>query len=316
MASALINNVDVSCREGRDVLDGQKCCDYRLFSKLGLSVEYMDRAAIEFAKLKPNSFVVCLFPAAIGHDDKVQQILSNSGSIFYSKRVKFSRNGAFNLLRELYLDEYWAGTYPGFGGYKVKQNLCFPNDGDTRIFLVEFKTATDAVKAKKAIRSVYNIGNHSIHINDTHEQTIRVAKLVFNENSIHHLDNMRVVNYTKFNSLLESFKQAIKTNNVDIDDYCITASSVLSVYGLREGNDIDYLHTSSRLKCDDDLITSHNAYGVNRYHLEYHDIIHNPSNHFYHRGIKFASLDVVKRLKEKRGEKKDFVDVELINSIL
>ena len=45
------------------------------------------------------------------------------------------------------------------------------------------------------------------------------------------------------------------------------------------------------------------------------DIIYNPRFHFYSFGIKFASIDVVKSMKEHRNEEKDKVDVNLINGI-
>jgi len=39
------------------------------------------------------------------------------------------------------------------------------------------------------------------------------------------------------------------------------------------------------------------------------EIIYNPPNHFYYRGIKFASLEMVKQMKSKRGEEKDISDL-------
>jgi hypothetical protein len=33
-------------------------------------------------------------------------------------------------------------------------------------------------------------------------------------------------------------------------------------------------------------------------------------------GVKFATLDVIKKMKEKRNEPKDVTDIELINTIL
>ena len=315
LASALANDVNVTCQPGIDVKDGQKLCDYNLFSKLGLDVNYMDRTAIEFAKLNPNSYMVCLFPAARGHVNDVIKILSDIGGIFYSKKVSLSNHGAFNLMRELYLDEPWAGTYPKFGGYNAKRKHCYPIDGNTYTFLVEFNTPHDAVKAKNMIRSIYNIGNHSVHINDTHEETIRISKLLFNENSIHHLNNMRIVNYINFDSLLREFRKTITANKQDVDNYCVTASSILSVYGLREGNDIDYLHIGPKLMSSNSLISSHNTYGVGRYTLPYDEIIHDANNHFYHRGIKFASLEIIKKMKLARNEPKDIKDIELINQL-
>jgi hypothetical protein len=104
---------------------------------------------------------------------------------------------------------------------------------------------------------------------------------------------------------------------MDLDDYAVTASSVLSIYGLREGQDLDYLHHELKLVFDPyDLIHSHNQYGIGRYDLLYDEIIYNPEFHFYSQGVKFVSPRIVRALKSKRGEPKDITDVQLIDSIL
>jgi hypothetical protein len=123
--------------------------------------------------------------------------------------------------------------------------------------------------------------------------------------------------YRKFDGLLNSFKKYIEDNNLDIDEYAVTASSILSIYGLREGKDLDYIHTklAPLIKLSDD-IQSHNSYGIGRYELNYDEIIHNPANHFYSRGVKFVSPKIIKDMKKKRNEPKDINDINLLNSIL
>ena len=63
-----------------------------------------------------------------------------------------------------------------------------------------------------------------------------------NNNSIHFLNTCRLNHYRYFEEQKSYFKEFILQNNLDLDDYCISASSILSAYGLREGNDLDYLH--------------------------------------------------------------------------
>ena len=46
------------------------------------------------------------------------------------------------------------------------------------------------------------------------------------------------------------------------------------------------------------------------------EIIFNPQNHFYYKGIKFANLGVVKAMKQFRNEEKDIVDVKLIDKAI
>tara|TARA_R100000084_G_C4593324_1_gene119554 strand:- start:260 stop:637 length:378 start_codon:yes stop_codon:yes gene_type:complete len=122
--------------------------------------------------------------------------------------------------------------------------------------------------------------------------------------------------YHKFLQQLNYYENYIVNNGLDFEDYCISASSVLSLYGLREGNDLDYLHTDSKEIQGHPDIHSHNSYGIGRYTKKIKEIVHDPNNHFYYGNLKVASLDVVKALKVARWEEKDKVDVELINSIV
>lgn len=221
-------------------------------------------------------------------------------------------------MREYYAGEEWAGNHQNnYIGYRQKEGLCFTKDAPLTIFLVEFDSIEQSVRAKEEIRNRFNIGKHSVHINDTHEQTVRLSQCLFNENSIKFMCDSIPSNYIKFDGLLNKFKKYIQDNNLDIDEYAVTASSILSIYGLREGKDLDYIHTktSAVLNLGED-IQSHNSYGIGMYDINYDDIIHNPDNHFYSRGVKFVSPKIIKRLKEKRNEPKDINDINLLNTIL
>lgn len=316
LAAALATQRDIHYRDGLDGRDGQLDCGYNMFIDLQLDKHYMDLTAIEYAKLKSNSLVVCLFPICNTEMEAVIRVISNYANIFYSKNIALSKQGAFNLMRELYLGEAWAGNWNNdYDGYRAKANLCFSNnDYNMTAVLIDIDDINKAVQLKSKIREIFNIGKHSVHINDTHEQTIRIAKTLFNDNSIHFLCNSNTVNYKNFKGLMNMYVNSINNTGRDVDDYCVTASSTLAAYGLREGADIDYLHIDEPLPKQHN-ISSHNEYGVNLYENTATTIISDPNLHFYHRGIKFTSLDQVKKLKQKRSEPKDALDIKLIDSL-
>ncbi len=296
--------------------DGQVDCGYKMFEDMGLDRVYMDASAFELCNINKNMFVVSLFPSAIGNDELVESILNHNGSIAYKKIVKLNNNGSFNLMRQMYYGEEWAGNvHNNYQGFRDKAGLCFTNDNPLRVYLVEFDNVNVAVDVKSKIRDIYKISNHSVHINDTHEETVRLARVLLNQNSIHYMNNAKLQYFQKFENLLQYFKTWISNNNLSIEDYCVTASSVLSIYGLREGDDLDYLHKSKEIS-GHDVIHSHNEYGVGKYSTEIDDIIYNPKNHFYFNDVKFASLHVVKKLKEFRMEQKDINDLKLIEELL
>ena len=309
-------NKDADFYVGENIKDGQLDCGYKMFEDMGLDISYLDASALQLCRMNKNLFVVSLFPAAIGNDSAVEKILNDNGKIAYKKIVKLNSNGAFNLMKQMYYGEEWAGGWNNnFAGFRDKARLCFTNDGPVRVYLVEFDNVDLAQNIKMQIRDIYKIQNHSIHINDTHEETMRLARVLFNDNSIHFMNNSRLAHYPNFIQQINHFKNWISQNNLDIEDYCVTASSVLSMYGLRQGNDLDYLHNGEEVK-GHQMVHSHNEYGESRYHIHRDDIIYNPENHFYYDDIKFASLDVVKKLKQKRMEQKDIRDIELIDEVI
>jgi hypothetical protein len=319
VGASLALGKNVICRPSTNITDGQKDCSWlNCFKPMGLSEEISDLVSIEYAKLKPNTYVITLFPSTKNNFQTPLKILNKHGKVVYFKSIQLKKNGPLNLMRELYDGESWAGDHKtNYAGFRHKESLCFTSENPTYVFLVEFDNYEDSVNAKKEIRDVFNIGNHSIHINDTHDQTVRLCKIVFNNNSINHLNNSKVEYYPKFERLLDKFKKLVEKNNLDLDDYCITASSVLSAYGLREGDDLDYIHLDNIILNDDEnLIHSHNQYGINLYEPNYEEIILNPNYHFFYKGVKFVSPEIIKNIKIKRNEPKDIVDVGLIDMVL
>jgi hypothetical protein len=315
VAACITYNKEPTTISGINGKDGQWDCGFNFFKRLGLSPNYMDSMALHYLTLKSNTKIVTLYPSANPqYDSMVNRVIQQYGKIVYYKPIQLSIHGLFNLTRQLYKGENWAGNWSNnFPGFRQKTNFCFKSNVLTRIFLVEFKCTEDSVTCKNEIRKIFKISNHSVHINDHHHETIRLGRILFNNNSIHYLNNLKLVRFPKFESLLEQFRSLIPPNKEE--DYCVTASGVLAAYGLRGAQDVDYLHWGDKLASPTHLISSHNEYGVGRYPHHRDEIIFNPTHHFWYDNIKFTSLDIVKQLKEKRNEPKDVVDVSLIKEI-
>jgi len=318
VAACITHDKNVSCTKGIEGKDGM-VCDFNYLKKLNLEQKWMDAMALEYSCLKDDSYIVSLFPSVSNkNDEEVRDMLKEVGDIVYEKDIYLNNMGALKYTIEMYYNEPFIGNHlDGYHGANNKAKLCFTNpDKPLKVFLMKFPQEDVILRdLKNRIRNLFGMGNHSVHMNDTHEETVRLSKLLFNENSIHFLNNSNVQYYRTFEEQLNYFKQFIIQNELDIDDYCITASSVLSMYGLREGKDLDYLHRGVKIS-GHNMISSHNEYSKGRYNKSIDDIIYNPENHFYYNGIKFASLDVVKDLKSKRGESKDISDLKLISNII
>ena len=89
----------------------------------------------------------------------------------------------------------------------------------------------------------------------------------------------------------------------------------MSLFGLRECADLDYLHYNPNHIINGSSYISSHENELSKYPMHKDDILFNSNNHFYWNNIKFAALGVVKSLKAHRGEAKDLVDVKLMNTI-
>lgn len=271
--------------------------DYRVFAKKGLQKHILQRAALEYAKLKSNTHVICLFPIAHKRIDEVMNIIEKHSNIFYKSSEVLNTTGQLGLMKEIYLSDGWANEK----GIRKKSKECFRGKSNITFVLIDAKDLETVKEMKKEIRALFNVGNHSVHINDTHEETIRIAKTVFNQNSIHFLNNRKDILFPNYKKLMNEMKPD--------DNTIITGSSVLSLYGLRDCKDIDLLYFTNP------PADSHNQYLGKHYKLTLDDIFNNPMYHLYYNGFKYVSLEVIKNMKKIRNEPKDIADIKLTEEI-
>jgi len=284
----------------RDTENNENCTivsDYKLFIRKGLKKFCMQRAAIEYAKLKSNSYVICLFPIAHTRMWEVKNIIQEYANIFYESTEELNSTGQLGLMKEIYFVEGWANE----AGIKRKSDQCFRGEQQVTFILIDADSLETVKKMKAKIRSLFNVGNHSVHICDYHEDAIRIAKTVFNDNSIHFLNNRKNVSFPNYTKLMADMKPN--------DNQVITSSAVLSLYGLRDCRDLDLIYY------DKEPADSHNKFLKNHYQLSLDNIINDPRYYLHYQGFKYASLDVVKKMKQVRGEVKDAQDLKLIGQI-
>ncbi len=291
--------------------------DYKFFVSKNLNQKYLDFLALQYLKFNRNLKIALLFPAAEGKEDVVKDILLKYGDIFYEKEVLFNKSGAELFLTQVYHDEEWLGTINnGFPGAKDKAGYCFNGNSSLRVFLFEKKKGINLTELKDEIREIYGIGKHSIHINDTFEETFLLANILFNKNSIDFLNSARLRGFTNFWNLFNNLLKEVNEKKIDTEKFCLTGSTTLSLLGIRDVSDIDYISfKDEKLNFSDEKISNHYT-EKKYYHTSYDDIIFNPYNYFYFNGIKFASVDTIKKMKIKRAEEKDLRDVRLLNQFL
>ena len=297
LAAALHHQRPVNIRHTKSNENYPIEADYNVFVTRGLQKHILQRTALEYVKLKSNTYVVCLFPIAHTRMNEVIALIEKHSNIFYKTSEVFNATGQLGLIKEIYLSDGWTNEK----GIRKKCKQCFRGMSNVTFVLIDAKNIETVKEMKKEIRALFKVGNHSVHINDQHEDTIRIAKTVFNDNSIHFLNNRKNVSFPNYNKLMNG----IKPN----DNTIITGSTVLSLYGLRDCKDIDLIYFNNA------PINSHNQYVGTFYKLTLDDIFNNPIYHLYYNGFKYVSLDVIKNMKKIRNESKDIIDVKLAEEI-
>ena len=290
--------------------------DHTFFKGRGLPGPASDHIAQTFCELHEDAYIVMVFPAAEGKTDRIRTLLNEAGDVCYEKRLHLKNNGPLNLIREIYRDEQWLGTWEdGFKGAQYKAGECFRGIAPLRIFLLNCGNPDMLPVVKEKIRKLYGIGNHSVHINDTREETVRLARVLFNANSVHFLNHARQVYFPNFYELVDRYKGWLDAKETDGSLFCVDGSSVMALYGIREARDLDFIHFHGDEQVTGiDRIDSHNS-ELHHHVVSKEELIFDPKNHFFWNNIKFVSLETLKNMKSKRGEKKDLKDVSMINDM-
>jgi hypothetical protein len=285
--------------------------DNEIYSNL--ERKYADRMALEYITVKKNVRCMITYPVAYKYnkDSQIKELIKKYGYLYYKKEVKLTKNGVINLIKELYRGEGWIGGMFPTDSCGGKFSLCY-EDKQITLYLIEFNDCNKIVEFKERCRQFFNIGKHSLHISDYTIDTFRIASSLLNENSIHFLNNgtNNISQQTK--QLLINYFNKLKSN---YEDYCLTSSLIMEMYGLRRAKDIDYLHkNNNNLQLFNTGV--HSGKWENYYHINKNEIIYNPNNYFYFNGFKFATLNIIKKMKERRNENKDVIDIKLINKII
>ncbi len=290
--------------------------DQNFFKSRLVSESFLDQCAQKQIEIDKKIHVAVIWPAGFLPEFKIENFLPN---IFYKKKLNLSLNGLKNFVKIVYEGEEWLGSQNnGYYGAFSKALPCYSN---APISLILFKPPKnkDLILLKSEIRSLLLKGKNSIHINDNHDEAIRITKSFFNKNTMHFLDNYRDREKRSFNYNFEQFKDFISKKKINRNLIALDGSMVLSAYSLRDARDIDFIaHTSIKKNIKTNqksLISMHNKHVENFYGNNLDELITDSRNYFVFQDFKFVSLNQLSKMKSKRREKKDLIDLMLINSI-
>lgn len=284
--------------------------DYRFFLDRGMDINSVEFMVKKFIEYSDDCFIALVWDAAKGEDEALENCFDK---IVYKKTITLNEKASHFLIKECYKNETWIGAQENrFKGVLGKQKFCFPNSlkGNVRIYIFQNDNLENVLKIKDKVRSIFNIGKHSIHITDNNKETIELASYILNENS---LDFLNLAEHYQYNDgLLLDFSNKLNNLNLNFDDYVIDSSYVLSLYGLRPAKDLDYLTLSKQIEGKG--IDYHGSC-LKFYGKSESELIYNPKNYFIYKGVKISSLEVVRQFKINRNEEKDKKDIALIDTV-
>lgn len=284
--------------------------DYKFFNNSGLSKNFITNAIQEYIKIKNKTHFIMLWGNSQENTADVEKLIGNYADIVYRGQENLTKLGQLNIIRLAYRREPWLGTYSdSFVGAISKSKDCFSNSDNLIFYVIE--SLGDLVELKDKIRSIFKRGKHSIHINDTHEETIEIAQALLNENSLHHINNSNPKNFNTFEKLSTNYIKFLREKYPsEIDNFCIDGGAVLSAYGIRDCGDFDYLTTNKDyLNINSEEIECHNN-KHEKYGMSILETIKDPRLHFYHQGVKFIRIEDLLTKKSQRGSASDFNDIE------
>jgi hypothetical protein len=309
VASAIYLDKNVDCVQ---IDSSDHIYDYNFFYTRNVSRDILDMVATKFVEHASNIHIAFLWPIGINKDKEVKEIFKN---IVYEKKIKLNANGAHNLLSQIYYGEKWLGDVKNhFSGANAKLVECFKTFDEFSVIVFEANNLDEVLKIKDNIRDVFGAGKHSIHITDTKEEAIRVARVVFNDNGLHFLNFAKPTKYISTYNKVAQFKKFIFENNLDVEDVIIDSSMILSVYGIREAKNIYFLSKKDiNVKFED--INLHNE-ELKYYKMDLEDIIYDSRNYFCFEDLKFISFDLLYEMKKNRDEIKDRNDCKMMETFI
>lgn len=286
--------------------------NYEYFRRYLMSDANMAHMARVYSHIKENCYLACLWPKGdVSKHAKALAELSKVGKIFYVGDIYLTYNGMKNFMAQIYGHQAWTGSIDdGFQGTNSKAMACYNKANPVKTVLFEAQNLEAVLEVKTKIRQIYGIGNHSIHISDTKEETEMMAELLYNVNSVKFLNFAMPYRFKYIFSEMPRLKKLIIENGYETDRFIIDSSAVLEVYGIRKARDIDYL---TDIRADEGQLEGADRHDSQMlyYQTGISEMLYNPENYFIYNGMKFLDIERVLEMKAVRDEKKDRRDIKI-----
>ena len=255
---------------------------------------------------RPDLVMQILWPRYVKNlnSTKVESLLKNPEVVNWSKRV-LTKNALRNLLIQLCLiKDNNVGNCKKNVSRRLKE--LWDKCGVCYFILVE--PSGLPVESKSSFRI------------EKADDIMMVVNSICFQNSLHYIFNGYPFKYANTLTSILKFRDLLSVQHTSIEDYLVDSSSVLSLYGIRQANDLDYLTTSIDNIESVKGIDEHGDDQKIFYSTPISDLIYDHNHHFYFCNMKFLSLRDLLLFKQTRykqnGDIKDRIDIKLIQLFL
>lgn len=273
--------------------------NYKCFNDM--QPQFYNTMLFQACKEREDLILISIFPVADKKKDiNIVEYLSKYGIVFATTNFKLNDKGVFNYVKECYRGENWATD----AGIEYKVQNC---KGKNKLRVCLFYSTIPIREIKDKMREIYG-QRDSVHIPDTCEQKMRLAKILFHQNSFNFINNVIPKLSVKNQKQLDRFV------NMSSETCAIDSSFVMSLYNLREANDLDYVCYNNTIEISDKDLDCHNKHFYVYEKTPIKTLLEDENNYFYYNGVKVLNLSFVQNMKQLRREGKDYKDLELIKT--
>jgi len=210
----------------------------------------------------------------------------------------------------------WIGDeLNNYIGARIKASHCHKEKSNVKILLFFCESVEKVKYLKDLFRKEFKLGKNSIHITDTHEETVDICKFMLNRNGINFLNKSKLEDRCYIDGQIKQFKIFLDREQVSKEDVAISSGAVLNLFGLRRSHDIDFIVSPSYDLENIKNLDCHNQY-KNYFEESLEDLIYNPKNYFWYSGLKILTPEIIFKFKQNRNEPKDKIDMKLLMSII
>lgn len=239
-------------------------------------------------------------------------IRSSVEKVVYHRTDSYNQNSLHQITAIAYDGHPWTGSCSNkFSGCKQKSREVSNNaTGCVTSITVQVEESL-AEKIKINIRELLKVGNAGLHSSDNPVESKYLANHFYNHHTRNVLKTGKAFRYPKFLKKLFVYRDNIKSNGLNLDDFIVVSSSVLGLYGLRNPNDIDFLSRENNFSLIENKFIENHHHVMKAYNLTKNDYLSDARNYVYFFGMKIYSIEEMMKSNKNRKENTKFTDIRL-----